>query len=207
MTKSLVLILFVFVLQSCSSIPKEEAQLEISANNEAMVSIYDQETDKIFDLGKTPLKITTSELRERTAKSPWIYLQINAQGFVPENILVPSELRSSQKIRIALKKVEWWNDPSHALSSQIVQQVGRNFQDIYRSIRQGKNDDALNLTDKLITEYPQASILYDIKGSLYLIKGSKAEAISAYERSLQISSDNPETIKLLDQLKKGIFKQ
>ena len=101
-TKLFFLLLFV---SSCSSIPKEEAILEVAANQEAIVSYYDQETDKVFELGKTPFKMNKQELLEKASQSPWVYLLVSAQGFVPEHIVLPKESRSMQKIKINLNLI------------------------------------------------------------------------------------------------------
>jgi tetratricopeptide (TPR) repeat protein len=179
----------------------EKNQLHISTTHPASVKIWDQVADKFVELGTTPLQVSQADLKDKSQNADWIYLDISAPGYVPEHIVLPREAASSQKIRISLKQVEWWNDPSRGLGSRIVQQVGVNFQKIYRSIRQGKFDDALTQVESVIKEYPQTSILYDIRGSIYVLKGSMDSAISSYERSLQLSSDNPETSKILEQLK------
>jgi predicted negative regulator of RcsB-dependent stress response len=76
------------------------------------------------------------------------------------------------------------------------------IQKIYSHIRQSQLEEALGLTEKLIAEYPHASFFLDLKGSIQVLQGKKTEAISSYERSLQISSDNPETMSILSDLKK-----
>jgi hypothetical protein len=194
-------------LNSCSSIKPNQSGIEITTTTPATVFYKDQQSEKLVTLGPTPYKISFEELKELSNNSFWNYLIVEAEGYVPEHLILPKEGKSSQKIQLNLKRVEWWNDPSQVLSSKVVQQIGKNFQEIYRSIRQGKNKEALELTDQLIKEYSQASILYDIKGSLHLIEGAREKAISAYERSLQLSYDNAETIKILDQLKKSEIKR
>lgn len=200
--KNIYFVLALAFFYGCSSSIKENAELSISTQTQAQVQIYDQVADKLIDLGQTPFKISQSDLAEKSENADWVYLVVAAPGFVPEHILLPKEASSSQKIRINLKQVEWWNDPSKGLGSRIVQQVGINFQKIYRFIRQGKLDDALTQVESVISEYPQTAILYDIRGSIFVLKGARDSAIGSYERSLQLSSDNPETAKILDQLKK-----
>ena len=201
--KKIYFLLIIIIFSSCSSFSKKSAELSITTQVPALVQIYDQVADKLIDVGQTPLLLPQSALKDKSENAEWFYFVISAPGFVPEHILLPREASSNQKIKINLKQVEWWNDPTKGLASRIVQQVGSSFQRVYRSIRQGKLDEALNQVDGLIKEYSQTAILYDIRGSIYVLKGDTNSAIGSYERSLQLSSDNPETQKVLEQLKKN----
>ncbi len=189
------------VFQSCAHFGPLKNDITITTNKPAQVSLVDYKRDTFIDLGPTPFKMEMSKIKEMTDQSEWLYLIVKSPGFVSENILLPVNQKLSVDVKLKLQPIEWWNDPSGALPSHIVNQMGRQIQKIYLNIRQGKLDDALTSIEQLILEYPMAAFFHDLKGSILLLLGKKKEAASSYQRSLQISSDNIETIKILNDLK------
>jgi len=186
---------------SCTRLRPSEAELSIQSDKVAKVFIKDLETDQTEELGATPFKISMKELVEKNKNAEWMMLIISAPGHAIEHVLVPSNTSTRVNLDLKLKAVEWWNDPSKLVSSQVVNSIGKMIQKIYSNIRQSQLEEALGLTEKLIAEYPHTSFLLDLKGSIQVLQGKKADAISSYERSLQISSDNPETMSILSDLK------
>lgn len=177
------------------------AEISISTDKNAIVGYWDSTHEKVEELGPTPFKMGLKDLREKTGHSEWIQVVVQAPGYAAENIILLSNQSTAMDLKIKLKPIEWWNDSTKAMSSHVINQIGKIIQKIYINIRQGKLDEALEMTEKLIHEYPHASFLLDIKGSIQVLQGHKAEAISSFERSLQLSSDNPETISILKDLK------
>lgn len=177
------------------------AEISISTYKNATVGYWDSTDEKVEDLGPTPFKMSLKDLREKTGQSEWIQVVVQAPGYVAENFILSANQTNAVDLKIKLKPIEWWNDTTKSMSSHVINQIGKIIQKIYINIRQGKLDEALEMTEKLIVEYPQASFLLDIKGSIQVLQGNKAEAISSFERSLQLSSDNPETISILKDLK------
>ncbi len=177
------------------------AEISISTDKTASVGFWDSTHEKVEELGPAPFKINLKELREKSGQSEWIQLVVQAPGYAPENIILPANQSTAMDLKIKLKPIEWWNDTTKSMSSHVINQMGKIIQKIYINIRQGKLDEALGMTEKLIVEYPQASFLLDMKGSIQVLQGHKSEAISSFERSLQLSSDNPETISILKDLK------
>lgn len=201
MKNKIILLLSQLILMSCSITPNRQ-ELNLTTSKPAQVSLVNAKRENIEVLGQTPITIRFRQLNELNDNGEWIYLIVSSQGYVTENIVLNSRARTSMDMKIKLQSVEWWNDPSSTLPSQVVNQIGKNIQKVYQLIRQSKLEDAYMSVEKLISQYPQAAFFHDLKGSILLLQGKRNEAISSYERSLQISSDNPETVKILNDIRK-----
>jgi hypothetical protein len=197
----IVLSVFFLVLQSCARLRPLKNSITITTDKPAQISLWDDKADRFQDLGPTPFHMELNQIRPMIDQSEWIYFVVRSPGFVMENILLAAKQKLAVDIKLKLRPIEWWNDPSNTLPSHIVNQMGRQIQKVYLNIRQGKLDDALSSIEQLILEYPSAAFFHDLKGTILLLLGKKKEAASSYQRSLQISSDNIETIKILNDLK------
>lgn len=196
------LCLLALVTASCARFKPTTSVINIVTDKPAKVSVWDYKSEKNEELGATPFEAKFIDLQKKTEQDEWIYLVITAPGYVTENIIVPANQRANLDIKLKLNAIEWWNDTSKTLPSHVINQIGKQIQRTYINIRQGKLDEALATVERIIAEYPQAPFLLDLKGSILVLQGKNNEAISSYERSLQISSDNPDTVKILNDLKK-----
>lgn len=190
-----------FFVMSCAFTPNKH-ELNLSTSKQAKVTLINSKKETVEELGQTPLNISFKQLNELNDDNDWINLVVSASGFVTENIVINSNARTSVDMKIKLHSIEWWNDPSSSIPSQLVNQIGRNIQKAYQLIRQSKLDEAYSSVEKLSNQYPQAAFFHDLKGSILLLQGKKNAAVSSFERSLQISSDNPETVQILKDIKK-----
>ena len=200
MKNKYILILSQIFLMSCALTPNKY-ELNLTTSKPAKVSLVNSKKEAIEELGQTPLSLSFKQLNDLNENSEWINLIVSAPGYATENIVISSRARTSMDMKIKLQSIEWWNDPSSNLPSKVVNQIGKNIQKVYQLIRQSKLDEAYLSVDKLTSQYPQAAFFHDLKGSILLLQGKKNEAISSYERSIQISSDNPETIQILKDIK------
>jgi len=196
------LCLLALVLAGCARFKPTTSVINIVTDKPAKVNVWDYKSEKNEELGATPFQATFVDLQKKTEQDKWIYLMIKAPGYVSENIIIPGNQRANLDIKLKLLPIELWNDASNSLPSHVINKIGKQIQRTYINIRQGKLEDALSSIERMISEYPQAPFLLDLKGSILLLQGKINDAISSYERSLQISSDNPDTVKMLNDLKK-----
>ena len=169
----IVLIVFLLVLQSCARVGPLKNGITITADKPAQISLWDDKADKFQDLGPAPFHMELNQIRPMIDQSEWIYFVVKSPGFVTENILLSAKQKLAVDIKLKLQPIEWWNDPSSALPSHIVNQMGREIQKVYLNIRQGKLDDALTSIEQLILEYPLAAFFHDLKGTILLLLGKK----------------------------------
>jgi CubicO group peptidase (beta-lactamase class C family)/predicted transcriptional regulator YdeE len=71
----------------------------------------------------------------------------------------------------------------------------------YRLLYGGKEQDAVEVFEKNVREYPQSSNVYDSLGEAYMKVGKKDLAIQNYEKSLQMNPKNNNAVEQLKKLK------
>jgi CubicO group peptidase (beta-lactamase class C family)/predicted transcriptional regulator YdeE len=71
----------------------------------------------------------------------------------------------------------------------------------YRLLYGGKEQDAVEVLEKNVREYPQSSNVYDSLGEAYMKVGKKDLAIQNYEKSLQMNPKNNNAVEQLKKLK------
>ncbi|HKV78934.1 MAG TPA: serine hydrolase [Candidatus Sulfotelmatobacter sp.] len=71
----------------------------------------------------------------------------------------------------------------------------------YRLLYGGKEQDAVEVFEKNVREYPQSSNVYDSLGEAYMKIGKKDLAIQNYEKSLQMNPKNNNAVEQLKKLK------
>ena len=86
-------------------------------------------------------------------------------------------------------------------ASQIHEAVLNNLG--YRLLFSGKEQDAILVFRKNVSEYPQSSNVYDSLGEAYMKAGQKDLAIQDYEKSLQLDPKNNNAVEQLKKLRGG----
>jgi CubicO group peptidase (beta-lactamase class C family) len=71
----------------------------------------------------------------------------------------------------------------------------------YESLRNGKTDDAIQIFQRNVMEYPESSNTYDSLGEAYAATGKKELAIENYEKSVKLNPKNQNGIDRLKKLK------
>jgi CubicO group peptidase (beta-lactamase class C family)/predicted transcriptional regulator YdeE len=71
----------------------------------------------------------------------------------------------------------------------------------YRLLYGGKEQDAVEVFEKNVREYPRSSNVYDSLGEAYMKVGKKDLAIQNYEKSLQMDPKNSNAVEQLKKLK------
>jgi len=84
-------------------------------------------------------------------------------------------------------------------SSKVNEQILNNLG--YRLLYGGKEQDAVEVFEKNVREYPQSSNVYDSLGEAYMKVGKKDLAIQNYEKSLQMNPKNDNAVEQLKKLK------
>jgi D-alanyl-D-alanine carboxypeptidase len=64
----------------------------------------------------------------------------------------------------------------------------------------GDPDNAILLLQTAITSFPDSWEAYDAMGEFYIVKGDTAEAIQAYEKSLELNPENTNARQMLKKL-------
>lgn len=175
---------------------KETFKIE-SRPPKASVYKYEKKNKSFVKIGETPIEIKKEELDQFKDFSAF---KIEKTGYVVEHILFDKNSKSNIDYLISLKAVETWSDQDAEVSSKLAGDIAKKVQYINRLILRRKLNEALNLAKELVNQYPKAHTFYDIKGSIYLLKGDKNQGIASLKKSLVLNPENIETEKLLKVL-------
>jgi tetratricopeptide (TPR) repeat protein len=168
-----------------------------SKPQKAIVYKYQEKSKSFIKLGQTPLEIKGKEFDKLKNFSAY---KIEKKGFVPEHLIYDKKTKTDLNYLVLLKPVETWSDVDAEVSSKLAGAIAKKVQKINIMVLKKKFDQALKLTQKLVEQYPKAHTFYDIKGSIYLLKGQKKQAIASLKKSLSLNAENPETEKLVQVL-------
>lgn len=196
--KIVIFLTYLVVITSCST----NRELVVSSKEEQMtVSIITEDKANYKEIGKTPLKLNDEKLPE-LKKHDLIGIRLTKPGHVTENFLISYEGRNIVKIHAAPKLISDWTAPNSEISSMVANKIVNGIQKINTLVRKGKYDQALKSVDQMIDNFPSAHMLYDLRGSIFILRGDKGRGIASYEKSLRINPDNQKTKSMLGKLKK-----
>lgn len=159
---------------------------------------------KLIDLGQTPLRVDlkSSSIRE-TKKDHIVSLMVSRSGYVPQRLMVDTTSRKLIEVEVGLTELTSWTNPDSEVSSQYAESLIVKIQQVNRLKNQKQLPEAISKVDGLIQQYPKASVLYSMKGSLQLLLGQKEGAMASYQQSLAINKDNIEAKQMLEKLQGG----
>lgn len=72
----------------------------------------------------------------------------------------------------------------------------------YAFLRQNQVNEAIELFNFMVSEFPQSANAYDSRGEAYMRAGNKELAIADYRKSLELNPNNGNAAKMLEQLHK-----
>lgn len=188
--------LFLLLLTTaCTSVPKLAVK---STPEKATVSLLNPQTLAYESLGETPLELDPKSVKVPVGEMS--VLRVEKPGFVPENILLPTDRLRTTEVVLALKQNNQWLRKDHASVSKLAQEMARRLYSINRFTNEKKYGEALAEADALLRNYPEAPIFYDIKGSLHVLRDEKDLAKQSFRRSLELAPDNLQTRRALEKL-------
>jgi tetratricopeptide (TPR) repeat protein len=72
----------------------------------------------------------------------------------------------------------------------------------YALLQYNKVNEAIELFNFMVAEFPQSANAYDSRGEAYMKAGNKELAIADYKKSLELNPNNDNAKKMLEQLQK-----
>jgi tetratricopeptide (TPR) repeat protein len=85
---------------------------------------------------------------------------------------------------------------NYRISEEYLEAVG------YALLQYNKNDEAIELFNFIVEEFPQSASAYDSRGEAYMKAGNNELAIENYMKSLELNPDNENAKKMLEKLQK-----
>lgn len=192
MVRNTLLLASSFILVACSS-----GQLSIhSSPMEADVKVRAIGTTAWVDIGKSPIRIASSAIREKVKSDSPVELKVQKEGYVPENIMLLDYYDKNLLLEMRLETEQEVRE-----AKKIDQIVGGLFE-CHRLIKAKKFLEAQARVVKLLERYPQVSTLHEFQGSIYYILQEKMKAFDSFTLAAKYNEENVEAKRML-----GILKQ
>jgi CubicO group peptidase (beta-lactamase class C family)/predicted transcriptional regulator YdeE len=131
-------------------------------------------------------------LRRVAKEYAWNY---KMESDVAGDLFLIVKLKGTSKALAQYDAMKQSKDGASPIHEAILNSVG------YRLLYGGKEQDAVEVFEKNVREYPQSSNVYDSLGEAYMKVGKKDLAIENYEKSLQIDPKNNNAVEQLKKLK------
>lgn len=187
------IIILTLFLAACSS----KSYLTIKTKPEsATISAFNEKTQAFEPIGQTPVIIKDQDLAYLESG----VLKIEKKGFVTENIIFPAGSISSTEITFQLKENHEWIGKESKSISKVAEDIAKTLHQINRHTSAREYNSALTLSNTLIDKYPDTSLFYDIRGSIYLLLNQREEARRNFQKSLELSPGNLKTKALLEKI-------
>jgi hypothetical protein len=140
-------------------------------------------------LGKTPYTAKIGDLGSAANGGP-IVIQVQKKGFMPQSLYIPNASGSKLDFDVNLKPV---NPGSYEDMNKIVKLVLQ----AERQIMLKQVDEAIKTSDAIKAINDNIAMAYEIEGAAQFVKGDLQKARVAWNRSLAIDPENPDTVKML----------
>lgn len=188
MVKSLILqgfvALLVLTLNSCGG----TLNVRTSPSEAEVVLVQTGRIDS-KPLGKTPYVAKISELGTAANNGP-IVVQVKKPGFMPQNLFIPNATGSKLDFDVILRPI---NPGSYEDMNKIIKLVLQ----AERQILLKQYDDAIKSAEVIKSMNENIAAAWEIEGAAQFVKGDLQKARIAWNRSLAIDPENPDTAKLL----------
>jgi hypothetical protein len=160
-------------------------------NAEVLVMIPGKSEPKV--LGKTPYEVKLSELGSAANAGP-IIIQIRKTGFHPQFLYVPNVSGGKLEFSTNLKPtiISSYSDINKIIKLTLLGE---------RQLQMKQFDEALKTAAALKLINENIAVAFDIEGAAYLLKGERQKSKIAWDRSLEIDPENPDTTKMLMKIK------
>lgn len=173
-----------------------------SKQKEVNVFVLDKKTSNYVSLGVTPLQKNTEEIQEY-GQGDYVSLRLVKEGHVSENYVI--NIDSSDRISVFgnLEEIADWTSPASEGSSTVANKLVSSVQLVNSAIKKGEFEKALADVNRLITQFPKASILHDLKGTIHYLNGRLDRSIASYQESLKINPSNIQTKQMLEKIQEN----
>lgn len=180
-----VILIFYFFLSACAS------HISIrSTPPAAKVSVIDVKTQNTKDLGMTPVSMKSSEIVFENSSGPYIFV-VTMPGFLEKRIFIPRFSGEEMDINFALQ------------SSVNMAQLNPVINDLFKAqnkANKGQFDEAIALLNPLLEKHPDLASIYEMRGSVYLLKKEAGLALNDFEQAHRLDPANVEVTRVYNML-------
>jgi len=156
--------------------------------NEASVELISNDNRGATLVGQTPLMLDKVKISSLQKSGPYIF-RITREGFAPREITIASLTGLQLDYNVDLKPI--------AMSPKTNLLVNELF--AAQNLAQQHNyEEALNKLDVLQKDFPEIVAIYEMRGSIYMIKGQYALANKEFKRAITLDPENKELQAMLE---------
>lgn len=151
---------------------------------------------KTEQIGVTPLNLNASDYDFQNSAQ----ITVQKEGYEDMSFLLPSST-VSQRIEINANLKETTIPNSCQQQSQSAEKVAKSVARSLFLLQTKKFEMAQSVIKNLITEYPNSATLWGLLGNAYYMDRQTIKALEAYENSLNLDPDSPETKRMVSKLR------
>jgi len=144
-------------------------------------------------VGQTPLKLEGDFLSRK--KGSYVTVTLRKEGFQTETMVLPTSYLGAD-LTITSKLEEYKLSQQVHDQNAAIQKVSRGTASVQFLMKANRLPEALQQIEGLISEFPGASVLYDLKGNILYLSKDLTGALAAYDRSVEIDPSNGDTLRI-----------
>lgn len=205
----LLLFLFTALLISCAT-----GRMELSSIPDGSSVQLISNRGEIKSLGKTPLSLDMQGLFQNA--SDFAVIRVEKDGYFGQGFVIPrTSMPSNHEISVSLEQkpaskaaetlpttpVAVELDKCTQLSKENLTRLSKGVAVVQSLILKRDFEVAKVRIAGLIADFPYISVLYDLQGNIYYLQKNYGEAVTAYEKSLELEPENMETAFIVKRLR------
>ncbi|MBX3023073.1 MAG: hypothetical protein KF799_15460 [Bdellovibrionales bacterium] len=162
----------------------------------ARVELISAQNQAVTPLGETPLTMTKTQITQKQVRGPYL-IRISKDGLLPKEILIASLTGIDVDVNVQLQ--------ASASTARLNDLVNELF-DAQNMAQKGDGPSALEKLNQLQKKHPDIAAVYEMRGSIYMVRGDYASAARDFGVAVNIDPQNRELRVLLEsaQRKAGL---
>lgn len=191
MTKVIKYIFLTTMIAGCST-----SSFNVSSSPDKADVFLSYKGQKVERIGVTPLRMNQADINLNNSAQ----ITIKKEGFESQSFLLPKSI-INQNIELNASLEEQKTPASCQQQTQSVEKVAKVVARSLYMLQTKNFEMAQSLVKNLILDYPNSATLWGILGNAYYMDKQTVKALEAYENSLKLNPESPETKRMVNKLK------
>lgn len=168
----------------------------------AQVNVYSLNTNgtRRNQLGQTPLTLLGPQDNE-----DYYYLELEKAGFLPKLLIISQthSMGSNSIVNVSLQPTnkEWYQTLTRGAFAGEANAVVSEFLELHTAMMEDSDAEIKKITDRMKEKYNKFSAFHSMLGAYYFSSKKLKEALTEYEKAIQIDPNNTDAVQMLRLLK------
>ncbi|MBT7608363.1 MAG: hypothetical protein HN576_01315 [Bacteriovoracaceae bacterium] len=193
--RNIYLVIINLLIFGCST----TGSLSVKSNPSQAVVKLSGDDGEIRELGKTPLALNFSEV---FVNSKNVKLIIEKTNYETEKIVI-SKPPIKTDYNISISMIRDSTTDSQIETQKKLEKLATKIAEALMKIQKKKFRDAESLLMRLVDEFPNISVVYDLLGNVYYMMGDRVAAKAQYLKADSINPNNFERKQVIQRLNSG----